>query len=97
MNLRFTPAALAELDDAISFIASRSPSGARNVAARIRDIAASLTRQPRLGRRTSDGRLRRITATPYPYHVFYEATEAEVIVIAVRHAARDPATMPGET
>ena len=97
MKLRFTPAALAELDDAISHIEARSPGGALNVAARIRSVTAVLTQQPRLGRRTSDGRLRRTTATPYPYHVFYEVTATEVIVVAVRHAARDPATMPGET
>jgi toxin ParE1/3/4 len=49
---------------------------------------------PGLGRRTSNGRLRRIGATPYPYLVFYEWTADEVIVIAIRHAARDPASMP---
>lgn len=68
---------------------------ALNVAARIRSLTSLLTRQPRLGRRTSGGRLRRIIATPYLYHVFYEVTDAEVIVVAVRHAARDPASMPG--
>ena len=27
--------------------------------------------------------------------IFYEATETEIIIHAVRHAARDPAGMPG--
>ena len=31
-----------------------------------------------------------MTTTPYPYLVFYEATDTEVIVHAIRHGARDP-------
>jgi toxin ParE1/3/4 len=36
-----------------------------------------------------------MTVTPCPYLVFYEVTQAEIIVHAVRHAARDPSSMPG--
>jgi plasmid stabilization system protein ParE len=57
-------------------------------------IAAILLRHPHSGQRTSNPRLRRIAITPYPYLVFYEPTDTEVIIIGVRHAARDPATMP---
>jgi plasmid stabilization system protein ParE len=32
---------------------------------------------------------------PYPYLIFYEVKEDEVVVIAVRHGARDPVGMPG--
>jgi plasmid stabilization system protein ParE len=32
---------------------------------------------------------------PYPYVIFYEVTEHEIIIHAVRYAARDPASMPG--
>lgn len=39
--------------------------------------------------------MRRIVATPYPYLIFYEATEDEVVILGIRHAARDPASMPG--
>jgi len=28
--------------------------------------------------------------TPYPYLIFYEATDAEIIIHAVRHGAREP-------
>jgi hypothetical protein len=27
---------------------------------------------------------------PYPYLIFYEATSEEVVIIGVRHAAREP-------
>jgi toxin ParE1/3/4 len=31
-----------------------------------------------------------MTTIPYPYLIFYEATDAEIIVHVVRHGARDP-------
>jgi toxin ParE1/3/4 len=45
--------------------------------------------------RTSDPAIRRVTTTPYPYLIFYEATETEIIIHAIRHGARDPSGMPG--
>jgi plasmid stabilization system protein ParE len=36
-----------------------------------------------------------MSITPYPYLVFYEPTETEIIIHAVRHAARDPSSMLG--
>jgi toxin ParE1/3/4 len=39
--------------------------------------------------------MRRIMAMPYAYLVFYEATETEVVIHSVRHAARDPTGTPG--
>lgn len=34
-------------------------------------------------------------ALPYRYVIFYEPRETEIIIHAVRHAARDPSSMPG--
>jgi toxin ParE1/3/4 len=39
---------------------------------------------------TDDPTIRRTTTRPYPCLIFYEATEAEIIIHAVRHGARDP-------
>lgn len=36
-----------------------------------------------------------MTATPYPYLIFYEATGTKIIIHALKHAARDPSGMPG--
>jgi toxin ParE1/3/4 len=57
-------------------------------------IAALLTQHPHSGQQTSILRLRRIVVAPYPYLLFYEVLEDEIVVIGVRHASRDPATMP---
>jgi toxin ParE1/3/4 len=69
--------------------------GATRVQKRIRDIINLLLAYPDIGIRTVDPAIRRLTTPPYPYCVFYEATETEIIVHAVRHAACDPSAMPG--
>jgi toxin ParE1/3/4 len=65
------------------------------VQARIQSLTDLLLQYPGIGTRTNDPAIRRMTVTPYPYLVFYEATETQLIVHAVRHAARDPSGMPG--
>jgi toxin ParE1/3/4 len=90
LNLRYTPKALAELADILAYIAERSPQGARNVQARIQAITALLVQHPYSGQLTSESGLRRIVTPPYPYLVFYEVTADEVVIIGVRHAAREP-------
>ena len=44
---------------------------------------------------TDDPSIRRMTTSPYPYLIFYEPTETEIIIHAVRHGARDPSDAPG--
>lgn len=95
MRLRYTLPALADLGAALDAIAANSPLGARRVQARIQTLTDLLLRHPHIGRRTNDPAIRRMTVTPYPYLVFYEATASEIIIHAVRHAARDPSGMPG--
>jgi|SRR5262245_13996949 len=95
MRLRYTLPALADLASILDYIAARSPQGAARVQARIRGVIDLLLRHPHAGMRTDDPSIRRMTTTPYPYLVFYEATEDEIIIHAVRHGARDPAGHPG--
>lgn len=95
MKLRYTVPALADLSSILDYIAAHSPQGATHVQKRIRDILNLLLAYPDIGIRTVDPAIRRLTTPPYPYCVFYEATETEIIIHAVRHAARDPSGMPG--
>jgi plasmid stabilization system protein ParE len=50
---------------------------------------------PNIGVRTDDPVIRRLMTAPYPYLVFYEVTDTEIIIHAVRHAVRNPSGMPG--
>jgi toxin ParE1/3/4 len=95
VKLRYTLPALADLSSTLDYIAEHSPQGAKRVQARIQAIIDLLLIYPSIGARTDDPVIRRLTTPPYPYLVFYEVTETEIIIHAVRHAARDPSGRPG--
>jgi toxin ParE1/3/4 len=95
VKLRYTLPALGDLNSVLDYIAAHSPQGARRVQACIQGIVDLLLQYPGIGTRTDDPAIRRMAALPYPYLIFYEATETEIIIHAVRHAGRDPAGMPG--
>jgi toxin ParE1/3/4 len=95
VKLRYTLRGAAELDKVLVTIEERSPQGARHVQARIQAIINLLLRYPHAGQPTSKGRLRRVVATPYPYLIFCHVAKDEIIIHGVRHAAREPSSMPG--
>jgi toxin ParE1/3/4 len=86
MRLRYTLPALADLRSVLDYIADRSPQGA---AAYIPEFAQSPICSCGI-HWTDDPTIRRIATTPYPYLIFYEATDAEIIIHAVSHGAREP-------
>jgi toxin ParE1/3/4 len=89
VKLRYTLRGAAELDKVLAYIGEHSPQGSRHVQARI-----LLLQYPYAGQPTSKGRLRRVVASPYPYLIFYHATDDEIVIHGVRHSARRPSTMP---
>jgi toxin ParE1/3/4 len=95
VKLRYTLPALADLNSILDYIAAHSPRGAKRVQGRIQGIIGLLASHPDIGIRTDDPTIRRLATPPYPYLVFYEIAETEIIIHAVRHAARDPSGMPG--
>jgi toxin ParE1/3/4 len=94
VKLRYTLRAAAELDEVLTYIEERSPQGARRVQTRIQVVINLLLRHPHAGQLTSKGRLRRMVASPYPYLIFYQAAEDEIVIHGVRHSARRPSSMP---
>ena len=84
MRLRYTLPALADLTPILDYIAERSPQGAARIHTRIRTVADLLLRYPLAGAVTDDPISRRITTTPYPYLIFYEAADAEIIIRRAR-------------
>jgi toxin ParE1/3/4 len=95
VKLHYTLPALADLRSILDYIAAHSPQGAKRVQRRIQTNIDLLLIHPLIGVRTDDPVIRRLTTSPYPYLIFYEVTETEIIIHAVRHGARDPAGMPG--
>jgi plasmid stabilization system protein ParE len=97
VKIRYTYPALADLEAILDYIARQSPQGALRVQRRIDSVLALIAEQPRSGTLTDDATIRRQVVRPYPYLIFYEVTDDEIIIHAVRHGARDPASMPGES
>ena len=95
MRLRYTISALADLDFILEYVDQVSPQGARRIQSRVKTITDLLMTYPHVGLQTEDFSILRITTSPYPYLIFYEVTGDEIIVHAVRHAARNPEGMPG--
>ena len=90
MKLRYTLRGAAELDQVLSYIEAQSPKGARHVQTRIKAIIELLLQYPRAGRLTSKAGLRRMVVSPYPFLIFYQTTEDEIVIHGVRHTARRP-------
>jgi toxin ParE1/3/4 len=95
VRLRYTLPAFADLSSILDYVAAQSPQGAKRVQGRIQGIIGLLLSHPDIGIRTDDPTIRRLMTPPYPYLIFYEIGETEIIIHAVRHAARDPSGMPG--
>jgi toxin ParE1/3/4 len=95
VKLRYTLPALADLDQILDYIAARSPQGARSVQLRIQAVIELLLRHPYIGMPTDEPSIRRMTTPPYPYLVFYEVANDELVIHAVRHGARNPRVCRG--
>lgn len=70
VRLRYTLPALADLAAILDHITVHSPQSARRVQACIQALTELLLLYPRIGRRTSDPAIRRMTITPYPQSDF---------------------------
>jgi toxin ParE1/3/4 len=69
---------------------NHSPQGAGKVLDRIDEMLALIAAQPGIGRSTNRPGFRRVNLHPHPCAIFYRASETEIVVHAIRHAARKP-------
>jgi toxin ParE1/3/4 len=90
LRLQYTKSALRQIDEALSFIKTRSPQGAAHVRERLDGVMAMLMDHPFAGQETNRRGVRRVALTPYPYVIFYRVDDEEVVVMRLRHAARRP-------
>jgi toxin ParE1/3/4 len=87
MRVRYTPRAFSDRERIIEYLRERSPVGARNVAASIRDAVAQLREHPLSGYRTNDPEVRVVFVVRYPYKIFYRVREI-VAILHIRHTSR---------
>lgn len=75
-------------------VSAVSPSGAKHISQRIEQILKYLAAFPYAGTNANRAGMRRLVVNPYPYAIYYSATDDFVTVLGVRHTAQNPADMP---
>nr|WP_276082033.1 type II toxin-antitoxin system RelE/ParE family toxin [Methylobacterium sp. GC_Met_2] len=81
-----------QLDSVLAYCAQRNPQGARRVQKRLRALMDLLLHHPFVGSMTARGGIRPVAARPYPYAITYRVADDEIIVLGIRHTARQPQT-----
>lgn len=90
MRVRYSPEAFADRERIFEYLRERSPSGARNVMASIRDAVKLLRDQPYSGYKTDDPDVRALFIIRYPYKIFYRVRDDVVEIAHIRHTPRRP-------
>ena len=88
MRVRYTPAALAHLDEIGEYIAKDNLEAAKRVIQAIQKCVDLLKDNPELGRRGHLQGTREMVIPRLPYYVAYRVTKNGVEVFAVIHTAR---------
>jgi plasmid stabilization system protein ParE len=94
VRIRYTRRGAAELDQILFYIAKKSPQGAHRVRMRIQHLINLLSQHPHMGSLSGKSQARRLAVYPFPYLIFYQIRDDEIIIHGVRHSARDPSSMP---
>lgn len=88
MRLRYTRAALRQIEAVLTYTAEHSPQGALRIRARIMAAAALIEGHPQTGQATDQPGIRRVVLIPFPYVLFYRVIGPDVIVTRLRHVVR---------
>ncbi len=91
MKAVYSPRAIKDLKRIAEYLKERSPRGATAVGRRIEVAVKNLLEFPGLGTPVSEREgVRVMPLVRYPYLVFYEVIGDELIVLHIRHGARQP-------
>jgi toxin ParE1/3/4 len=91
MKVRYRPRAVADLVGIADYLSERSPAGVRAVEARIRATVELLRQFPGSGRMLEQrSQVRVMPLVRYPYLIFYAVAEEELVILHIRHGAREP-------
>lgn len=86
--IRFTKSALADIDEAISWLAERNAAAANQLSERLRAGMERLAQFPDLGRSGRVAGTREWSVPETHYIAAYRITGGDVEILAIRHARR---------
>ena len=97
MKVRYSPRALAQLEEVHQYIAQHNPRAATAVVVRIEELCEKLGEFPGMGAATDQSGVRLVPVVRYPYLIFYTLITGsnEVRILRIRHGRRRPLA-PGE-
>lgn len=87
MRIVWTDDAVGNVEAIVTYVSVFNAAAATNLAARFFAVADSLSEFPHRGRDVGDGR--REMTTVWPYILRYRVVDETVIILRVRHGARD--------
>jgi toxin ParE1/3/4 len=90
MSVRYSRRALVDIVRIADYVQEHNPRAAAALEKRIRSSIEQLQTFPLIGRPTDDPDMRMFPIVRYPYLVFYEVTDREIVVHHIRHARRKP-------
>jgi plasmid stabilization system protein ParE len=89
MRAVFTAAALADLEDIITYTKQNFPRSAASLERRIRDVISRIETWPHSGRTVAERPgVRVVPLIRYPFQIFYIPSGDEIHVLHIHHAAR---------
>ncbi|RST88167.1 type II toxin-antitoxin system RelE/ParE family toxin [Aquibium carbonis] len=94
MKTRLSRAAAEDLKDILVHLSSQTPSAVRGFRDRFRRVRTQIGDFPQTGYQTDDPSLRSINLGRYPYLVFFEPFEDNIVIMRIVHGALDPETLP---
>jgi len=83
----WTEAAIEHLEAIVTYVSVYNPAAAERLGRRLIELADSLAEFPRRGREADEGK--REMTTVWPYIMRYRVEGERVIVLRIRHGARD--------
>jgi plasmid stabilization system protein ParE len=91
VRITYSPRALRDLNEIGDYLSERSPSGAARVEQRIRIVVELVADFPGSGRAVaSRPTVRAMPLGAYPYWIFYTNLGDELVILHIRHSAREP-------
>ncbi|MEX1083940.1 MAG: type II toxin-antitoxin system RelE/ParE family toxin [Xanthobacteraceae bacterium] len=96
MKVRYTDTATDEIEEIFAYIAQHDRSAALRVVARVGQTVSLLADFPDIAQMTDEPGVRRMPVGRYPFLIFYTVEGNEIVILHVRHSAREQPGYPQE-
>jgi len=90
MRVRYTRRSQADVLAIFAYLDERSPQGADSVKRALKKTIDMIADYPHVGRLSGEQNTRVLPVGRYPYLIYWGIEMGEVVIVHIRHAAREP-------